>query len=978
MKKKLGGRFWAAMLIFGLMGQIAWVVENMYFNVFLYKMFRCTAAHISLMVGASAVAAAATTLLMGALSDRVGRRKLFMCLGYLAWGVSILAFALIRVDVLTPAAGSAAGAMGLGITLTIVMDCVMTFFGSTANDAAYNAWLTDRGDEGSRGRIEGFNSMMPLVAILAVFGGFMGFDLDRADSWSMIYLIIGAAVVVIGLLGFLLIQDDPELRPDRSPYWSTLAYSFRPSVLRANQVLYAILACFAIFGISIQIFMPYLIIYYEQTLGMENYVLVMAPAIVLASVFTALYGRRYDSKGFRAAIVPSMLLLMAGYAVLNFCRTTVPVFLGSLLMMCGYLAGMAVFGAAIRDHIPAGMAGRFQGVRIIAQVLIPGILGPAVGAWVLRGADVVVNSDGTTSFLPSNAIWQAAFAAALVLCFALRRLLWIVRRQPKAPVETANSGDVTAPPWAVHPRPRLRRDAWQSLDGQWLLNGRPIRVPYPPQAPLSGYCGPIGDTLLYRREFTLDPALAGGRVLLHFGAVDQIAQVSLNGTLLGEHRGGYLPFEFDLTDALLPGANVLTVSALDALDPTYPYGKQSDEPHGMWYTPVSGIWQTVWLERVPAGGHITGLTVTPDLTGAELTVEGAEGFTVELEGRTYTFPGSAGRVEPEDPRLWTPEDPWLYEITVTAGEDRVHSYFGLRTVSIEDRGGIPRVCLNGSPIFLHGVLDQGYFRDGLFLPGDSAGYDRDILAMKALGFNLLRKHIKVEPELFYYACDRLGMLVMQDMVNSGEYSFLRHTVLPTLGLRRLRDDRGALDARREFFLQHMDGTVRALYSHPCIVAWTIFNEGWGQFRADGAYARLKRLDPTRPVDAASGWFAQTRSDFDSRHIYFRLKKLRPGARPLLVSECGGYTMPVPGHTGGEKAYGYGGCKDGRALTARIVALYETMILPAVPTGVCGCVYTQLSDVEGEVNGLYTYDRQVCKAEAEPLLRIAEQLQEALR
>ena len=977
MQKKLGGRFWAAMLIFGLMGQIAWVVENMYFNVFLYKMFRCTAGHISLMVGASAVAAAATTLFMGALSDRVGRRKLFICFGYLAWGVSILAFALIRVDVLTPLAGSAAGAMALGVALTIVMDCVMTFFGSTANDAAYNAWLTDRGDDSDRGRIEGFNSMMPLVAILVVFGGFMGFDLDRADSWSAIYLIIGGGVILIGLLGFLLIDEAPDVKPDPAPYWATLAYSFWPSTLRANPVLYAILACFAIFGISIQIFMPYLIIYYEQSLGMSNYVLVMAPAIVLASVFTALYGRRYDKKGFRAAIVPSMALLMAGYLVLIFCRSMVPVFLGSLLMMSGYLAGMAVFGAAIRDHIPAGMAGRFQGVRIIAQVLIPGVIGPAIGAFLLRGADTVVNSDGTTSFLPSAAIWKGAFAVALILCFALRRLLWIVRRQPKAPAEVTQCGDVDAAPWTVHPRPQFRRDAWQSLDGRWLLNDRPIRVPYPPQAPLSGYCGPIGDMLLYRKEFTLDPALRGGRVLLHFGAVDQIAQVSLNGISLGEHKGGYLPFEFDVTDALTDGVNVLTLSVLDALDHTYPYGKQCAEPHGMWYTPVSGIWQTVWLEKVPQS-YIRSLTLTPDLTGVTVTVEGAAGFTAEVEGKVWTFPGGTGRIEPEQPRLWTPDDPYLYPITITAGADVVHSYFALRTIAIEDRAGTARVCLNGAPIFLHGVLDQGYFPDGIFLPNHPEDYDRDILAMKVLGFNLLRKHIKVEPEQFYYACDRLGMLVMQDMVNSGDYSFGRDTVLPTLGLKRLRDDRGRLDARKEFFLRHMDNTVRHLYNHPSIAAWTIFNEGWGQFRADGAYARLKRLDPTRPIDATSGWFAQRRSDFDSEHIYFRLKKLHPRQRPLLVSECGGYTLPVPSHVAEGKKYGYGGCKDGSELTARMAALYEKMILPAVPGGCCGCIYTQLSDVEGEINGLLTYDRQAVKPEAEPLLALAKQLQEAVK
>ena len=429
MQKRLGKKFWAAMIIFGLMGQVAWVVENMYFNVFIYKMFRASAADISTMVAASAVAATVTTLLMGALSDKVGKRKLFMCLGYLVWGISILSFAFIRVDLLTPMAGSAAAAASLGITLVIIMDCVMTFFGSTANDAAYNAWLTDMGDETNRGKIEGFNSMMPLVSILVVFGGFMGFDLDKAESWTAIYIIIGAVVLIIGILGFFLIEEPKQVKKSTDPYWQTLVYSFRPSVLMGNKQLYAVLGAFAIFGISIQIFMPYLIIYYEQSLQMSNYVFIMAPAIILAAVFTALYGKVYDKHGFRVAVIWPIVLLIVGYVALFFFRATLPVFIGSLLMMCGYLGGMAVFGAMIRDRIPEQMAGRFQGVRIIGQVLIPGIVGPAIGAWVLRDAETVIGDDGTESFIPNQNIFLAALIAAVVLGLFLALLLYIMKKK---------------------------------------------------------------------------------------------------------------------------------------------------------------------------------------------------------------------------------------------------------------------------------------------------------------------------------------------------------------------------------------------------------------------------------------------------------------------------------------------------------------------------------------------------------------------
>lgn len=415
-------RFWLALVIFGLTGQVAWVVENMYFNVFIYKMFNASASAISAMVSASAVAATVTTLLIGALSDKIGRRKIFICVGYILWGLSIAAFSLVRVDVLSglfPAVSAAA----LGVTVTIILDCAMTFFGSSANDACFNAWLTDSTDHTNRGAAEGVNAMMPLVAILAVFGGFMGFDLDKAASWTAIFLIIGGAVILIGLLGLFLIKDTVVKTPENGRYFANIVYGFRPSVMGKNKVLYATLIAFAVFGISIQIFMPYLILYYQVSLQMENYVLIMAPAIILASVATAFYGRLYDRVGFARSVVPALCLLLVGYGVLYFTRTTVPVFIGSLLMMTGYLAGMAVFGAMIRDYTPENKAGMFQGLRIVGQVLIPGIIGPAIGSAVLKNAKLHLNDDGTTSFIPDVNIFLAAAVVAVLVFVALIPIL---------------------------------------------------------------------------------------------------------------------------------------------------------------------------------------------------------------------------------------------------------------------------------------------------------------------------------------------------------------------------------------------------------------------------------------------------------------------------------------------------------------------------------------------------------------------------
>ena len=424
MSKNKGAKFWLALIIFSLTGQIAWVVENMYFNVFLYKMFNAGPSDISVMVSASAISAALTTLLIGALSDKFGKRKAFICGGYLLWGLSIGAFALLRTDVIGALFPAATSAAAIGITLTIVMDCVMTFFGSSANDACFNAWLTDSTDDTNRGAAEGINAMMPLVAILAVFGGFMAFDLDRPESWTAIFLIIGAAVTVIGLLGLFLIRDSVAPTAENGSCLRNLIYGFRPSVIRQNGRLYGYLGAFALFGISIQIFMPYLILYYTEALGMDDYVLIMAPAVILAAAFTAVYGRIYDRVGFARSVFPTLALLMVGYVLLIAFRNTAAVFVGSLLMMSGYLSGMAVFGAVIRERTPFGMAGRFQGLRIIAQVLIPGIVGPAIGAAVLSNAETVTNQDGTVSFIPNTSIYVAALIVAGVLLAYLLPLLF--------------------------------------------------------------------------------------------------------------------------------------------------------------------------------------------------------------------------------------------------------------------------------------------------------------------------------------------------------------------------------------------------------------------------------------------------------------------------------------------------------------------------------------------------------------------------
>ena len=426
-KTRKSPKFWLSLVIFSLVGQIAWVMENMYLNVFIYERFRASAENISAMVSASAIAATVTTLLIGALSDKLGKRKLFICGGYILWGISIWSFALINI--LAPAAAATAGAVTLGVSLVIIMDCLMTFFGSSANDAAFNAWLTDSTDETNRGAAEGINSMMPMLAILVVFGGAMFLNADSPNYWNIIFGVIGTVVFVLGICGLFLIQEPKVDASANTRYFANLLYGFRPRVVRDNKVLYLTLLAYGVFGISIQIFMPYLILYYTVSLGMDNYVLIFAPAIVLAAAFTFFYGKLYDRKGFQISAMPSIGLLMLGYVLLFFFRHAVPVFAGMLIMLCGYLSGMAVFGAMLRDHTPENKAGMFQGQRIIAQVLIPGIIGPAIGAKVLKNAEVIVNNDGTTSFVPNENIFLAALIAAAVIWLTFIPLFRLLKKK---------------------------------------------------------------------------------------------------------------------------------------------------------------------------------------------------------------------------------------------------------------------------------------------------------------------------------------------------------------------------------------------------------------------------------------------------------------------------------------------------------------------------------------------------------------------
>lgn len=557
---------------------------------------------------------------------------------------------------------------------------------------------------------------------------------------------------------------------------------------------------------------------------------------------------------------------------------------------------------------------------------------------------------------------------------------------------TARGETLAGTPWTIYPRPQMKRDSYINLNGEWEFavkdpdfSGKTICVPFCPESVLSGIGAHFGEgiPLWYRRKVTLPENFNRGRVLLHIGGADQTADVYVNGKHLCRHEGGYEAFSVDIT-ACLKEENEISIRCMDDLkDQSFPYGKQTMNRGGMWYTPVSGIWQTVWLESVPET-YIEKLNIENRGTSVTIsTVPALNGKVTVAELGEYALENGTVTISPEDPHLWSPEDPYLYDFTVEAGEDKVESYFALRTLEIRKIGAYPRLCLNGKPYFFHALLDQGYWPDGILTPAAPECYADDILAMKRLGFNTLRKHIKVEAEEFYYQCDKLGMIVFQDMINNSDYGYVRDTVLPTLFLsyqkrsdKKLHRD----ENHRRRFLEGMKSTVNQLKNHPCILYWTIFNEGWGQFDSDSVYEQFKKLDDTRWIDTTSGWFRQKKTDVDSRHVYFRKALLKgDGVKPLILSEFGGKTWKVEGHVfNPDKTYGYGGCKSREELNDALVKLYMGEVLPSVKNGLCGAVYTQVSDVEDEINGLVTYDRKVEKLLPEKMLPVAEALQAAVQ
>ncbi|MFA6830415.1 MAG: MFS transporter, partial [Bacilli bacterium] len=883
---KIGLRMWLVIILIGLAGQFAWAIENMYLNTYItYLNFTDPTGVgfdyntcIAITTALSAITATLTTIFMGSLTDKIGKRKLFVSIGYIVWGIATASFGLLNVNSaneLIPIAMAAS----MAAIMVIVIDCIMTFFGSTANDAAFNSYITENISKKNKAKAEGVLSILPLIAMLAIFVGLNGLTTKAGgNKWDIFFYIIGASVLVVGIISFFLIPKETNVK-NNEKLGELLIYGFKPSTIKENKKLYLTLLVYFIYAVANQVFFPYLMVYIERTCGIDNsgtgglltpFAIVMAIALLGGSLGSVVLGNLADKKGKRKMIIPSLLVFMAGIFLMFFINKigddsfkTVYCSVSALIMILGYVGVPTIINSMVREFIPSGKEGSFMGVRMLFVVALPMCIGPFIGS-ALNNAYGEMYSDPeyplVTSPVPSS--WAYIVAVAILL-LAFIPVFFLIKEMKTG--EKKNQGHIYSipedslpkiddVPLSEYPRVNLKRDSYLCLNGKWDFEmtksadlpkefTQKILVPFAVESKASGIEKLVepDDFLYYQRKVDIPEGFSknGGTLLLHFDGVDQTCDVYIDGQKILSHVGGYTKFTVEVPNSV-QDSFLLTLRVKDVTDQSYHQrGKQRLVPNGWFYTSSSGIYFPVWMECVPEN-YIQNVFFTPDYDNScvkvKVITEKQAKVCISFEEIKKEINSNEEVMIPlEKMHPWNTFDPYLYDVVLKTDNDSVASYFGIRKIEIKENGKYKAVFLNGKKIFLSGLLDQGYFFVSNLTPLSYTDYLADIRNAKNLGFNVLRKHIKIEEDLFYYYCDREGMLLIQDFPCGGKpYNFF-HTIYPRV-LDCVNDykliknyrflSRQDEEGRKEFDSE-ADQWTDSLNNYPSIIIYTIFNEGWG-------------------------------------------------------------------------------------------------------------------------------------------------------
>ncbi len=1017
-KDKVGWRMRLIFILVGFTGQLAWNVENMYLNKFIFS-FGATnySLMITITVAVSAIVACLSTIFMGALSDKVRKRKMFIAFGYILWGLATASFGLISVEnvqILFPTLTAATVAS----IFVIVIDAIMTFIGSLANDAAFNAYVTENVSDKNRGKVEGVLSILPLVAIMVII---VGLDsLTTNGHWDLFFYIIGGIAFIIGIISLFLIPKETikETLPERK-YLRSIADGFRIKTVKENKGLYLILLSYLVFGIATQIFFPYLIIYFQYSLGFEGleFMICLGVVLVIGSILTVLVSILMDKLGRDRLLIPVMIVAIIGLVLVYFVGKGQLIFaiIAGIIMLFGYICGGSVLNAIVRAHVPEGQEGTFMGVRMIFAVTLPMVSGPYIAQVIVDNfaTEQYENEYHTLQNLPPALIWIVA-AAVLLLVFI--PIFFYLRNEKKERLnrertecgktnngisyeikdEDKETHDDSYIPLNEHPNPLNKRNHFLVLNGYWDFKiakedviptefDRKILVPYAPESPLSEVNEMIlpDDILYYHKTIYLSEEMTKEHLFIHFLGVDQTCSLYVNGMLIMHNNSGYTGFSYDIRP-LIKGDKKLEIllKVRDVSDTSYfSRGKQTLNRGQIRYTTTSGIYQPVYLESAPKD-FIKSFKLfadykTSSLKGVvETNIDG--NISITIGDNVYNVEANKDfDIKIDNLHPWSVEDPYLYDVKLKFNEDEVSTYVGFRFIEVKKKNKKNRLFLNDKEIILKGLLDQGYYFGGNLTPKKYSDYFNEIKKIKELGFNTIRKHIKIEIPLFYYYCDKLGVLLIQDIVNGGGiYDKWTISSPLVLGSHKLDIDKDYKKFKREDekgrkeYEDVLNYTLNLLNNSPSNIIITLFNEGWGQFDASYYYHYVKPKIDNKLIDSASGWYDTPNSDFNSKHIYFLPIKnyKQKDNRAYLLSEFGGYSLYLKDNFYGSKPYGYKQYKNSEKLTKGYKKLMKKLYKP-LKKDMVGFIYTQVSDVEDEVNGLFTFDRKVLKIKEETIKEI---------